>query len=159
MHYMPVLQLALKFAFGNRALRNSPYKVFKYSKKSEAEAAVNSIVHSFKRIEGSGSLTNYQLVENKKRNNILLSLLNQKIVFRVWKEYLLISDKFAAREGGIVSDRELHMLISKQRIEEMKYYNKQNCTLSQKDVPIRHMSMQMIESFSNIHRQLQDSRL
>lgn len=156
---MPVLQLALKFSFGNRALRNSPFEVYKYSIQAETDALATSIKHSFKKNDKAGTLNAYQLLGNKKRNNILLSLLNQKIAFRVWKEYLLIRDKFAAREGGIVSDKELTKLISKQRIEEMKYYNKQSYTLSQKDVPLKLASTQMIDSFKNIHKELHDSRL
>lgn len=156
---MPVLQLALKFSYGNRALKDSPFQVFKYSRKSEAEAVVHSTFNSFKRAEGAGTLTNYQLAENKKKHNILLSLLNQKIVFRVWREYLLIRDKFNAREGGIVSERELASMISKQRIEEMKYYNQQNYTLSHHSIPLSNVSLNMIESFRNIHIELENSRL
>lgn len=157
---MPVLQLALKFSYGNRALRDSEYSVFKFTRKAEVKALSKSLIQSFKQNNKSGTLSNSQLQTNKNRNNILLTLLNQKVAFRVWKEYMLIRDKFAAREG-IISERELNRLISKQRTEEIKYYNKQNSTLAffdDTDEPVRKASMQMIESFRNIHMELRSGK-
>lgn len=161
MHYLPVLQLALKFAIGNAALRNSSFEVFKYSKRAEADAIARSIVNTFgKRKNRAGELSVGQLQANKQRYNLLLSLLNQKIALRVWKEYLLIRDKFAAREGGIVSDRELDRLIAKQRLEEIRFYGKaQAASAVLKDIPLGRQASQILDDFHQIYKTLRDSIL
>ena len=125
----------------------------------ETDTLAHSVNKSFGKLSKAGRLNSDQLAINKKKNNLLLSILNQKIALRVWKEYLLIKDKFAAREGGIVSDVELNRLISKQRLEEIKFYNKNQAILSQSDIPLRKESALMLDSFHNIYRVLRDSSI
>lgn len=150
----------MKFAIGNSALKNTTFEVFKFIKRSEADALVKSISRSFADSKmKAGQLTLGQLAVNKKKNNLLFSLLNQKIALRVWKEYLLIRDKFAVREGGIVSENELEKLIEKQRLEEIKFYSKTQTSLTKKYIPLRREASQILESFHRLYRQLRDSRI
>jgi hypothetical protein len=107
----------------------------------------------------AGKLSVGQLETNKKKYNLLLSLLNQKIALRVWKEYLLIHDKFIAREGGIVSEAELTKLIEKQRLEEIKFFSKSRASISQKDIPLRREASQLLDSFHRLYKDIRERTL
>jgi glycerol-3-phosphate dehydrogenase len=158
-HYLPVLQLAFKFAIGNAALKNSSFEVFKYCRRAEADTLARSVKRSFSCQTKAGELSVGQLAVNKGKHNLLLTLLNQKIALRVWKEYRLIRDKFAAREGGIVSEAELTRLIEKQRLEELRFYSKAGNQISARDILLRRAASQMLDSFHRIFRALHSSSL
>lgn len=155
---MPVFQLALKFAFGNRALKKSNFEIYKYSKQTESETLANGIIRSFRKLQGSGDANRIQLADNKKQFNLLWTLLTHKIAFRVWKEYMLIRTKFAGREGGIVSEEELNRLINKQRMEEIKFYNKKTHATTQANTTEKKLDIHLIHKLRRLQEKIQRSR-
>lgn len=123
MNYSSVLQLALKFMFGNKALRGAGYKTYKFIRDLETGMIADKILSQpkYKNKKVSGK----KFKEMAKRFNFASKIMTMKIAFMVWKEYLNLWDKLLAKNPYITAEQ-LQGLISKQRDIELDFFNANN---------------------------------
>lgn len=155
-----MLQQALKFDYGNKAVRHSSFPAYKIMKRAECDALATSLVKYYKK--SGRKLSSRDLKDNRQYFNPVLKLIFMRIAIRVWKEYLLLYNKFTDMEGGIVSDKEIVKFINRQRKLEIKYYSFKeptNTTSFKKSTSLKTANKSHMKLLAGVYQLLLNSKL
>lgn len=150
---MPVLQLAMKFMFGNRTMQGSDSFNYNYIKKIEAGMIADRLLQDARLENTRVRVSKYK--KNQYKFNPVRLIMNMKVALKVWKEYTELWDRFKMRKGVQLSSIEIEQRIEKQRDEELKFYNRGFQGEGSED---KH-EVKRFETFRMIYELLLDGRL